>query len=61
MEEIIGIPEPPHSRIITEGTVGDCPKCKSTTLHKHDWNILGMVGIKFGKKIGCIQPMCDNY
>ena len=53
-------PKPPSTRIVTEGTIGDCPVCKSTTLHKHNWNLL-FFNIKFGKKIGCIQPKCDNY
>lgn len=44
-------------RLIREGTIGDCPNCGSTTLHKHEWGIFG----RWGKKIGCIQPECENY
>lgn len=40
------------STLITEGTIGSCPKCHSTEKREY-W--LG------GKKIGCIQPQCDNY
>lgn len=45
-------PKPPHSRIIREGTIGDCPICKSTTKKKY---------IFFGKTLGCINPSCENY
>jgi len=45
-------PKPPLSRIIREGTIGSCPKCHSTEIRKY-W--------LFGKKIGCIQPECENY
>ena len=46
------IPKPPLTRIIREGTIGDCKKCGSTTIKKFIW---------FGKVIGCIQPDCENY
>lgn len=48
------IPEPPRlmGRIITEGTLGTCPKCGSTEIKKYGF---------FGKKVGCIQPLCENY
>ena len=46
------LPEPPLARIIREGTLGDCPKCGSTTVTKSIWS---------RKKIGCIQPKCINY
>ena len=50
-------PSPPLSRIITEGTIGDCPKCRSTRVRKTKLGkFFGM-----GKKGGCIQPKCDNY
>lgn len=45
-------PTPPLNRIIKEGTTGDCPLCKSTTIKRF---------ILFGKSIGCIQPKCNNY
>ena len=48
-------PEPPTfplCRIIRERTIGDCPKCGSTTIKRFIW---------FGKSIGCIQPLCENY
>lgn len=45
-------PKPPLSRMIRERTIGDCPKCGSTTIKK--W-------FGLGKSIGCIQPECDNY
>jgi len=43
---------PPLSRIIREGTIGDCLYCHSTTIKKYRW---------FGKELGCIQPECSNY
>ena len=49
------IPEPPErpiGRVVTEGTHGSCPKCGST--EKKMWGF-------FGKKIGCIQSLCENY
>ena len=46
------LPKPPLSRIIREGTVGDCPECHSTTIKKSIWS---------RKTIGCIQPKCINY
>jgi len=49
-------PTPPLSQIIAEGTVGSCPKCGSTERYKHDYYFF-----KFGGKIGCIQPECENY
>jgi hypothetical protein len=39
-------------RLIREGTIGDCPICKSTTIKRFIW---------FGRSIGCIQPLCKNY
>ena len=45
-------PKPPVGRIIAEGMSGDCPKCHSSEKRKYIW---------FGKKIGCIQPLCENY
>jgi hypothetical protein len=45
-------PQRPMSRIIAEGMGGSCPKCHSSEKRKY-W--LG------GKKIGCIQPECENY
>jgi len=45
-------PEPPLSRIITEGTIGTCPECGSTEIRK--WYGLG-------KPLGCIQPKCKKY
>lgn len=47
----------PLLRLVREGTVGDCPNCGSTTLHKYEWGVFG----RWGKKIGCIHPECDNY
>ena len=47
-------PMPPKlvGRVIREGTVGSCPICRSTEVRKYRL---------FGKKIGCIQPKCENY
>lgn len=39
-------------RVKREGTIGDCPKCGSTTVKRFIW---------FGMPIGCIQKNCDNY
>lgn len=39
-------------RLIREGTIGTCPKCHST--EKISW-------FGLGKKLGCIQPECENY
>lgn len=50
-------PIAPLCRLIREGTVGDCPKCGSTTQRKHEWGILG----RWGEKIGCIHKECENY
>jgi len=55
IEKLDTVPSPPPfplSRLIREGTIGDCPKCGSTT----DKTFFG-----FGKSIGCIQPECENY
>lgn len=49
-------PKFPLSRIIQEGTIGDCPKCHSTTKKKYE-----ILFFSFGDIIGCIQPECDNY
>jgi len=46
------VPEPPLSRIITEGTIGTCPECGSSEIKR--WYGLG-------KPLGCIQPECKNY
>ena len=45
-------PKPPLERVIQEGSYTFCKKCGSS--------------IKFGgflwlKKLGCIQPECENY
>ena len=48
----MNIPKPPLTRIIREGTIGDCKKCGSTTIKRFIW---------FGKVMGCIQPDCENY
>lgn len=53
------IPEPPKfppSRIVKEGTIGSCPRCRSTEVRG---GLLGFFGI--GKILGCIQPECENY
>tara|TARA_R110000772_G_scaffold2410_2_gene8425 strand:+ start:46144 stop:46365 length:222 start_codon:yes stop_codon:yes gene_type:complete len=50
-------PKRPMIRIIREGTIGDCPECHSTRVRK---TILGQF-FGIGKKVGCIQPECDNY
>ena len=47
-----GMPKPPLSRVVREGTVGDCPSCHSTTVKRFIW---------FGKQIGCINKECENY
>jgi thymidylate synthase len=43
-------PKPPLSRLITEGTYGTCPECKSTEIKRF---------VFFGTSIGCIQPDLD--
>ena len=57
------VPQPPKRpicRIIREGTVGSCPKCGSTEQRTFfNWGGKSFFGL--GKKIGCIQPECDNY
>ena len=45
-------PEPPPSRVIREGTLGDCPYCGSTTVKRFHW---------WGRKIGCINSRCKGY
>ena len=45
------VPEPPLTRIVTEGTTGTCPWCGSTEIR---W-------MGFGRKLGCIQPECKFY
>jgi hypothetical protein len=45
-------PKRPLTRLITEGTSGTCPICKSTEIKRF---------IFFGRSIGCIQPECENY
>jgi len=52
MKNLPPLPKPPLGRIIREGTVGDCPKCHSTTVKKFKW---------FGSILGCIHPECENY
>ena len=55
MRRDTAVPDPPKrpiSRIITEGTIGDCPECGSTTIKRFVW---------FGRSIGCIQQLCENY
>jgi len=51
-EELPPLPSKPIGRIRTEGTIGSCPICHSTEIRRY-W--------LFGKKIGCIQPECENY
>jgi len=51
-KKIIKLP----SRLIREGTIGSCPKCGSTELHRYEWFFF-----RFGEKIGCIQKECENY
>ena len=48
------IPKPPRpvGGIIMEGSIGSCPICHSSEVRRY-W--------LFGKKIGCIQPECENY
>ena len=48
----INKPKPPLSRLITEGTCGTCPECKSTEIKRF---------VFFGTSIGCIQPECSRY
>lgn len=43
--------------IIKEGTSGSCPKCGSTERYQYELPF----GIQWGFKIGCIQPLCENY
>ena len=45
-------PKFPLDRWVTEGTIGDCPKCHSTTIKRFIW---------FGRSIGCIHQGCENY
>lgn len=45
-------PKLPLSRIMEEGSIGDCYKCGSTTIKRFFF---------FGKSIGCIHPDCENY
>lgn len=49
-------PKPPLTRLVKEGSLGTCPKCHSSEQKKYDFGILS-----FGKKIGCINPECENY
>jgi len=49
-------PQPPLSRHIIEGTYGTCPKCHSTEIRKYN-----LILFRVGKKIGCINPDCENY
>lgn len=50
--EIPPPPKPPLSRLITEGTNGTCPECKSTEIKRF---------VFFGQSIGCIHPECSKY
>jgi hypothetical protein len=50
--EIPPPPKPPLSRLITEGTLGTCPECKSTEIKRF---------VFFGQSIGCIHPECSRY
>ena len=45
-------PKPPLSSHVREGTIGTCPKCRSTEIKRFIW---------FGESIGCINPECENY
>jgi RNA polymerase subunit RPABC4/transcription elongation factor Spt4 len=45
-------PKPPLNRLITEGTYGTCPECKSTEIKRFGF---------FGASIGCIHPECSRY
>lgn len=48
----ISKPKSPNGpRLVTEGTIGDCPQCKSTQLKK----------LVSRKILGCINPNCENY
>lgn len=42
----------PLNRIIAEGTVDSCPVCGSTERYSGNF---------FGKKLGCINPDCNNF
>lgn len=42
----------PLSRVVTEGTIGDCKNCKSTIKKRF---------IFFGIVIGCINKECELY
>lgn len=48
--------KPPYSQVIREGTEGSCPICGSTEDRKYNF-----LFFSFGKKIGCINPECENY
>jgi len=50
-KNIIESPQQPLSRIIREGTIGDCPICKSTS-ERRPW--------LFGKWY-CINNKCHHY
>ena len=49
-------PLPPMAIIIREGTIGSCPRCHSTEERKFNF-----LGFSWGKKLGCINPECENY
>lgn len=49
-------PKKPVGRRIREGTMGTCPNCHSTEQRRFNW-----IFFRFGKKIGCINPDCENY
>lgn len=50
-------PKPPLSIMIREGSIGDCPTCRSSQVRRYLTNTM----FEFGPKIGCIQPKCKNY
>jgi hypothetical protein len=51
MNKVIPVkPKPPLIRIIQEGEMHICDKCHSSIKTTF-----------FGKKLGCIQPKCENY
>ena len=58
MKNLVKIPQPPKpplSRYIREGSFGTCAKCHSSEIRKK------ILGLRIGKKMGCIQPDCENY
>lgn len=57
MEEIKEKPIQPLSQLVREGTIGDCPRCRSTQVKRYFSNTI----FQFGKSIGCINPKCERY